>query len=81
MSKCFIELYGDEMGKKSRVRKKYLLESDVYKKTKRDGFRSECNSFCKEFFYNIRDQLLNSMKNYNKQNREKKYSRKKEEKN
>ena len=40
-------------------------------KAKKDGYRSESRSCCTEFYYNKREQLLNNMKNQNKQNRKK----------
>ena len=49
-----------------------LLKSNFNKnKTKKDGYRSECRSCCRKFYYNNRDQLLNNMNIDNKQNREK----------
>ena len=51
---------------------KFFFKSSFKKnKTKRDGYRSECTSCCKEYYYNNRDRLLNNMKNYNKHNRQK----------
>ena len=72
MSSCFAELNDYELVKKCRVCKIISLKSNFYKiKTKKDGYRSECISCCKDLYYDNRDQLLNNMKNYNKLNREK----------
>ena len=72
MSSCFKDLYDYNLFKNCRVCKNISLKSNFNKnKTKKDGYRSECRSCCKEYYYKNRDQLINNMKNYNKQNREK----------
>ena len=71
-TKCFKDLYDYELVKKCRVCKNISLKSKFNKiKTKNDGYRSECRSCCKEYYYYNGDQLLNIMKNYNKQKRKK----------
>ena len=60
------------MVKKCRFCKNISLKSNFCKsRTKRDGYRSECVSCCRKYYYNNRDRILNNMKNYNKRNREK----------
>ena len=63
------ELYDYNLDKKFCKCKNILLKSNFNKnKTKRDGYRSECRSCCKEYNYNKRDRLLNKRKFYNKEN-------------
>ena len=65
MSNCIKDLYDYDLDKKCRVCKNILLKSFFYtKKTKRDGYRSECISCCKEYCHKNKDQLLNIMKYY-----------------
>ena len=72
MTACIKDLYYYKMVRKCRVCKNISLKSNFYKnKTKKDGYRSECISCCKEYYYHNRDRLLNNMKNFNKQNRQK----------
>ena len=49
MSSCIKDLYDYDLVKKCRVCKNISLKSNFYKnKTKRDGYRSECISCCRE---------------------------------
>ena len=69
MITCIKDLYDYDFVKKCRVCKNISLKSNFNKnKTRKVGYRSECRSYCKEYYYNSRDQLPNNMKNYNKQN-------------
>ena len=83
MSTCIQDLYDYDLVKNCCRCKSICLKSNFYKdRTKKDGYRPDCK-VCekkfylnnrdrkKEFYYKNRDQLLNNMKNYNKQNREK----------
>ena len=70
MSNCINNLYDYDFVKKRRVCKNLLLKSNFHKiKTKKDGYRSDWTSCCKECYYNNRDRLPNKMKKYNKENR------------
>ena len=83
MSLCIEDIYNYDIVKKCRVCKNISLKTIFNKnKTKMDGYRSECRSCCKEYYYNNEDQLLSNMKNDNKQYREKinLYEQKKEKK-
>ena len=72
MSNCIKELYDYELVEKCRVRKNNSLKSNFNKnRTKKDVYRSECRSCCKKSYYENRDRLLNNVKIYNKENREK----------
>ena len=67
MSNFIKDLYEYDLIKKCRVCKNISIKSNFNKnKTKNDGYRSECRSCCREYYYDKRDQLLNNMKNYNK---------------
>ena len=69
MSNCFKDLYEYGLIKKCRLCKNISLKSNFNKsKTKKDGYRSECRSCCREYYYDNIDQLLNNMKKDNKQN-------------
>ena len=69
MSSCIRDLYDNDLVKKCCRCKNILLKSNFNKnKTQRDGYRSECRSCCKEYYYNNRDRLLNQQKFYNKEN-------------
>ena len=72
MSNCIIYFYDSDSDKKSRVSKNTLLKSNCKKtKTKKNGYRSECRSCCKKHYYDKRHGLLNNMKIYDKEKREK----------
>ena len=72
MSNCIKDLYDYDLVKKCRVCKNNLLKSTFNQnKTKKDGYKSECRFCCKKYYYNNRHRLLNNMKLYNKENREK----------
>ena len=59
ISSCIKDLYDYKLVKKCRVCKNNLLISSFNKnKTKRDGYRFECRSCCKVFYYNNRDRFL-----------------------
>ena len=71
MNTCIEGLCDYELVKKCRVCKNISLKSNFNKKTKRDGYKSECRSCCKKYYINNRDRVLNIMKSYNKGNRTK----------
>ena len=51
MSSCTKDLYDYNLVKKCRVSKNISLIFKFNKnKTKKDGYRSECRSFCREYY-------------------------------
>ena len=72
MSICVKYFYDSDSVEICRVCKNVLIKSNSKKtKTKKNGYRSEYQSCCKMFFYDNRHGLLNNMKVYDKENREK----------
>ena len=68
MSNCIKDLFDYNLVKKCCRCKNILVKSKFNKnKTKREGYRSECRSCCKEYYYNNRDRLINKQKFCNKQ--------------
>ena len=72
MSICIQDLYDYDLIENCRACKNTSIKPNFNKnETTKDGYRSECRSCFKEYYYNNRDHLLNNMKNSNRQKREK----------
>ena len=74
MSNCIKDLFDYDLVKKCCRCGVLSLMSNFYKdKTKRNGYRPECKiiskKYCKKYYYDNQDRLLNKQKVYDKQNR------------
>ena len=72
MSTCIKDFFDYGLVEKRRVCEYISLKTNFNKKkTKKVGYISECRSCCKEYYYKNEDRLMNNIKIYNKENREK----------
>ena len=72
MSSCNKDIYDYDLVKNCRKRGIVKLKSNFYKDCiKKDGYKSECIFWSKEYYYVNRDWVLNNRKTYVKKNRAK----------